>query len=146
MTDVDSLLNTQAEPLVYIGLRSRILSRYFYSSCDPQKDEPALRRLGLGWDTSTRPAAAISRMASPLIRASLTQPGTMILPIEPKYLEPGDKWKDVYTELEKHGRRYLPTVARAREGEVGVGGFLPGGGNTFYTAHFDRACDDIVAH
>lgn len=57
-------------------------------------------------------------------------------------LGPGAQWKDVYAELEKHGR----TVAGAREAECGVGGFLLGGGNTFYTPRYGFACDNVVAY
>ncbi|KAH7308610.1 hypothetical protein B0I35DRAFT_442293 [Stachybotrys elegans] len=58
------------------------------------------------------------------------------------HIEPGSKWKDVYAELGKHER----VVAGAREAEVGVGGFLLGGGNTFYTSHNGLACDNVVAY
>lgn len=57
-------------------------------------------------------------------------------------LGPGTKWKHVYAELEKHGR----VVVGAREAEVGVGGFLLGGGNTFYTPSHGFACDNVVAY
>ncbi|KAI1436365.1 hypothetical protein GGR50DRAFT_693361 [Xylaria sp. CBS 124048] len=55
---------------------------------------------------------------------------------------PGAKWKDVYAELEKHGR----TVAGGREAEVGVGGFLLGGGNTFHSLRRGFGCDNVVAY
>lgn len=55
---------------------------------------------------------------------------------------PGAKWKDVYAELEKYGR----VVVGAREAEVGVGGFLLGGGNTFYTPRYGFACDNVIAY
>ncbi|KAI0506883.1 hypothetical protein F5B22DRAFT_638862 [Xylaria bambusicola] len=54
----------------------------------------------------------------------------------------GAKWKDVYEELEKDGR----VVAGGREAEVGAGGFLLDGGNTFYGLGHDFACDNIVAY
>jgi FAD/FMN-containing dehydrogenase len=58
------------------------------------------------------------------------------------HIQPGSTWKDVYAELGKHGR----VVAGGREAEVGVGGFLLGGGNTFYTSHNGLACDNVVAY
>ncbi|KAI1459601.1 hypothetical protein F4805DRAFT_420912 [Annulohypoxylon moriforme] len=58
------------------------------------------------------------------------------------HLGPGGKWKNVYAELEKYGR----TVAGGREAEVGVGGFLLGGGNNFYTALYGWACDNVLAY
>lgn len=57
-------------------------------------------------------------------------------------LGPGAKWKDVFAELEKHGR----TVVGAREAECGVGGFLLGGGNTYHTSSYGFACDNVVAY
>lgn len=57
-------------------------------------------------------------------------------------LGPGAKWKDVYAELEKHGR----TVVGASESECGVGGFLLGGGNTFHTPSYGFVCDNVVAY
>lgn len=57
-------------------------------------------------------------------------------------LGPGAKWKNVYAELEKHGR----TVLGAKEAECGVGGFLLGGGNTFHTPSHGFACDNVVAY
>ncbi|KAK2615942.1 hypothetical protein N8I77_002663 [Diaporthe amygdali] len=55
---------------------------------------------------------------------------------------PAANWKHVYEELEKHGR----IVAGARVADVGVGGFLLGGGNTFYTGRHGFACDNVVAY
>ncbi|KAI0378557.1 hypothetical protein F5Y04DRAFT_261693 [Hypomontagnella monticulosa] len=55
---------------------------------------------------------------------------------------PGAKWKHIYEEFEKHGR----VVAGGREAEVGAGGFLLGGGNTFYSARYGFACDNVLAY
>lgn len=55
---------------------------------------------------------------------------------------PGCRWKEVYAELDKHGR----TVAGGREGNVGVAGLLLGGGNTLFTARRGFACDNVVAY
>ncbi|KAI1759337.1 hypothetical protein GGR53DRAFT_513877 [Hypoxylon sp. FL1150] len=55
---------------------------------------------------------------------------------------PGVRWKHVYHELEKYDR----IVAGGREGETGVGGFLLGGGNTWFTAHKGFACDNVVSY
>lgn len=54
---------------------------------------------------------------------------------------PGARWKDVYAELNRHGRM----VAGGREGNVGVGGLILGGGNTFLTAREGFACDTVIA-
>lgn len=43
---------------------------------------------------------------------------------------PGAKWKNVYANLLADGN---VTVTGGRDGDVGVGGFLLGGGNSYYT-------------
>ncbi|KAJ5573169.1 FAD binding domain-containing protein [Penicillium hetheringtonii] len=52
---------------------------------------------------------------------------------------PGLKWMDVYAKLEQ----YDVLVAGGRDGDVGVGGFLLGGGSTFYMGTQGFGCDDI---
>ncbi|KAI0134335.1 hypothetical protein BJ170DRAFT_716808 [Xylariales sp. AK1849] len=54
-------------------------------------------------------------------------------------IEPGGRWKDVYADLEKQG----VTVADGRDGSVGVGGFLLGGGNLFFSGRVGF-CDSVV--
>ena len=60
---------------------------------------------------------------------------------EQAHIGPGARWKEVYERLDGHGR----TVAGGRNAEVGVGGLLLGGGNTWYTPRVGFACDDVVA-
>ncbi|KAK7755544.1 hypothetical protein SLS62_002478 [Diatrype stigma] len=55
-------------------------------------------------------------------------------------IEPGGRWTDVYSEVERNG----VMVAGGREGLVGVGGLLTGGGKTFYTCRYGFACDQVV--
>ena len=55
---------------------------------------------------------------------------------------PGTRWKEVYDELRKTGR----VVAGGRNGKVGVGGLLLGGGKTFFTGRRGFACDDVVSY
>ncbi|PWY90671.1 FAD-binding domain-containing protein [Aspergillus heteromorphus CBS 117.55] len=52
---------------------------------------------------------------------------------------PGARWESVYTALDPYG----VTVPGGRSGKVGVGGFLLGGGNSFYTARVGFACDNV---
>ncbi|KAH6628164.1 hypothetical protein F5144DRAFT_578139 [Chaetomium tenue] len=54
----------------------------------------------------------------------------------------GCLWQDVYDELHKYGR----AVSGAREGDVGVGGLLLGGGVTFFTSRHGFACDNVLAY
>ncbi|KAK9413970.1 hypothetical protein SUNI508_11422 [Seiridium unicorne] len=55
---------------------------------------------------------------------------------------PGARWRDVYAELRNHDL----VVAGGREGNVGVGGLLLGGGLTFFTGRHGFACDNVVAY
>lgn len=55
---------------------------------------------------------------------------------------PGARWKEVYDELKKTGR----VVAGGRNGKVGVGGLLLGGGKTFFTGRRGFACDDVISY
>ncbi|GKT52211.1 FAD-dependent monooxygenase yanF [Colletotrichum spaethianum] len=52
----------------------------------------------------------------------------------------GARWGDVYAELEKSG----VSVTGGREGAVGVGGLLLGGGVSWHTARTGFACDNVV--
>ncbi|KAK6810561.1 hypothetical protein RU639_013628 [Aspergillus parasiticus] len=54
-------------------------------------------------------------------------------------VSPGSHWEDVYAELHKHG----VVVTGGRDGDVGVGGFLLGGGSTYYMAQTGFGCDSI---
>ncbi|KAI1131761.1 hypothetical protein F5Y10DRAFT_275322 [Nemania abortiva] len=53
---------------------------------------------------------------------------------------PGALWKDVYAKLDQVGRM----VAGGREGNVGVGGLILGGGYSFLTARKGFACDTVI--
>ncbi|CAH0045751.1 unnamed protein product [Clonostachys solani] len=55
-------------------------------------------------------------------------------------IQPGGRWQDVYDVLTPHGI----TVAGGRAGSVGVGGFLSGGGISFFAASHGWACDTIA--
>ncbi|PVH97255.1 FAD-binding domain-containing protein [Periconia macrospinosa] len=55
---------------------------------------------------------------------------------------PGARWKEVYAELETHGR----VVAGGRNGKVGVGGLLLGGGMSFFTGSRGLACEDVLSY
>ncbi|KAK8066073.1 hypothetical protein PG997_012820 [Apiospora hydei] len=55
-------------------------------------------------------------------------------------IQGGSLWKDVYSTLEPYG----VTVPGGRTSTVGVGGFILGGGNNFYSGHVGFACDNVV--
>ncbi|KAG8166973.1 hypothetical protein KVR01_002662 [Diaporthe batatas] len=61
---------------------------------------------------------------------------------ETAFLGPGAKWQNVYDELENHGR----FIGGARVGNLGVGGFLLGGGLSYYSGHCGFACDQIAGY
>lgn len=54
-------------------------------------------------------------------------------------IQPGARWKNVYADLLKQG----VTATGGRDGDVGVGGFFLGGGNTFFMGRRGFACDSI---
>lgn len=55
-------------------------------------------------------------------------------------IEPGPNWATVFKTLEGLGAM----VAGGRDGGVGVGGFLTGGGNSYYTGMQGFGCDSVV--
>lgn len=56
-------------------------------------------------------------------------------------LEPGARWEDVNRNL---GEKFDVSVAGGRNGDVGVGGFLLGGGNSYYTGRVGFGCDTVI--
>jgi len=70
-----------------------------------------------------------------LMKASTYNPQTTIASVQP-----GPRWADVYTSLESQGA----IVAGGRDGDVGIGGFLTGGGNSYYTGRLGFGCDSVV--
>ncbi|KAK8022526.1 hypothetical protein PG993_013293 [Apiospora rasikravindrae] len=57
-------------------------------------------------------------------------------------VQPGAKWNDVYPVVEKEGRM----VTGGRVGDVGVGGYLTGGGLSFHNCRTGLACDTVVRY
>lgn len=55
---------------------------------------------------------------------------------------PGGKWMDVYRKLLENGN---VSVVGGRDGDVGVGGYLTGGGIAYYSPRFGFACDNICS-
>ncbi|KAI1129935.1 FAD-binding domain-containing protein [Nemania abortiva] len=53
---------------------------------------------------------------------------------------PGGQWQYVYADLIEYGI----TAAGGRDGDVGVGGFLLGGGNSYYSGRTGFGCDSVV--
>ncbi|KAI1804338.1 hypothetical protein F4811DRAFT_561903 [Daldinia bambusicola] len=54
-------------------------------------------------------------------------------------VQPGGRWRNVYADLQEAG----VVVTGGRDGDVGVGGFLLGGGNSFYTGRTGFGCDTV---
>lgn len=164
------VLSQQAKPLVAAGLRSRILLptdadytvRIDSYWCNNAKLKPACIIQPHSTDEVAKAVAALTRARQRFaVRAgghnnstgsnNITDGVTVDLGMlnstqydpdtQTARIGPGSKWKHVYEELEKYGR----VVAGAREAEVGVGGFLLGGGNTFYTPRYGFGCDNVVA-
>lgn len=55
-------------------------------------------------------------------------------------LQPGSRWGDVYQKLLSHS----VCVTGGRDGNVGIGGFLTGGGNSYYAGVHGLACDTVA--
>lgn len=55
-------------------------------------------------------------------------------------LQPGSRWEYVYDDLEKEG----VVVPGGRDGGVGVGGLLLGGGTSFFSGRVGFGCDSVV--
>ncbi|KAF1993844.1 Glucooligosaccharide oxidase [Amniculicola lignicola CBS 123094] len=55
-------------------------------------------------------------------------------------IQPGPRWGDVYGDLLKH----RVCVPGGRDGNVGIGGFLTGGGNSYYAGLHGLACDSVA--
>lgn len=55
---------------------------------------------------------------------------------------PGGKWMNVYRQLLENGN---VAVVGGRDGDVGVGGFLTGGGIAYYTPKLGFACDNVCS-
>lgn len=55
-------------------------------------------------------------------------------------IQPGGRWKNVYADLDTYG----VTVTGGRDGGVGVGGFLLGGGVSFFSGREGFGCDSVL--
>ncbi|KAI1361239.1 FAD binding domain-containing protein [Xylaria arbuscula] len=55
-------------------------------------------------------------------------------------IQPGSRWKPVFEILAEHG----VAVTGGRDSDVGAGGFVLGGGNSFWSASHGWACDNVV--
>ncbi len=55
-------------------------------------------------------------------------------------IQPGCRWKPVYETLAEYG----VAVTGGRDSDVGAGGFILGGGNSFWSASHGWACDNVV--
>ncbi|KAM0284018.1 hypothetical protein ACHAQH_002213 [Verticillium albo-atrum] len=55
-------------------------------------------------------------------------------------IQPASRWADAFLTLGESG----VAVPGGRDGNVGIGGFLTGGGNSFYTALYGFGCDSVV--
>ncbi|KAH7064196.1 hypothetical protein BKA63DRAFT_526004 [Paraphoma chrysanthemicola] len=55
-------------------------------------------------------------------------------------IQPGSRWGDVYKKLLDHS----VCVTGGRDGNVGIGGFLTGGGISYYAGLYGLACDTVA--
>ncbi|KAI1454927.1 FAD binding domain-containing protein [Annulohypoxylon moriforme] len=94
----------------------------------------AIRSGGHGWPGSNNIANGVT-IDLTMMNSSSYDKETNLAKIQP-----GGRWADVYTELYKYG----VTVTGGRDGDVGVGGFLLGGGNSFFSGRMGFGCDSVV--
>lgn len=94
----------------------------------------AIRSGGHGSDNSNNIATGVT--------IDLTQLNATTYDVETNIasIGTGARWLSVYEELAKDG----VTVAGGRQGIVGVGGLLLGGGISWYTGRRGFACDNVV--
>ncbi|KAI1741698.1 FAD binding domain-containing protein [Xylaria scruposa] len=55
-------------------------------------------------------------------------------------IQPGSRWKQVFETLAEYG----VVVTGGRDSDVGAGGFILGGGNSFWSASYGWACDSVI--
>jgi FAD/FMN-containing dehydrogenase len=55
-------------------------------------------------------------------------------------IDTGGRWRDVYATLDEHG----VAATGGRDGDVGVGGFLLGGGISYFSGLTGFGCDSVV--
>ncbi|KAJ2892457.1 hypothetical protein MKZ38_009847 [Zalerion maritima] len=70
-----------------------------------------------------------------LMNATTYDPATGVVS-----LQPAPRWGDVFETLEGYG----VAVSGGRDANVGVGGFLVGGGNSYYSGRHGFGCDGVV--
>ncbi|GAP91461.1 putative FAD binding domain-containing protein [Rosellinia necatrix] len=90
-----------------------------------------------GGHSSTGASSTVNGVTIDLSRLNSTSynPETNIASIGP-----GGRWQYVYADLVKYGI----TVPGGRDGDVGVGGFLLGGGNSYYSGRAGFGCDSVI--
>ncbi|KAI0535063.1 FAD-binding domain-containing protein [Xylaria digitata] len=90
-----------------------------------------------GGHSSTGSSSTVNGVTIDLSRLNATSydPETNVASIGP-----GGKWQYVYKELIEYG----VTAVGGRDGDVGVGGFLLGGGNSYYSGRHGFGCDSVV--
>lgn len=90
-----------------------------------------------GGHSSTGSSSTVNGVTIDLSRLNSTSynPDTNIASVGP-----GGRWQYVYAELVSYGI----AVTGGRDGDVGVGGFLLGGGNSYYSGRTGFGCDSVV--
>ncbi|KAI0905186.1 FAD-binding domain-containing protein [Ustulina deusta] len=90
-----------------------------------------------GGHSSTGSSSTVNGVTIDLSRLNSTtyNPDTNIASIGP-----GGRWQYVYKDLIKYG----VTAVGGRDGDVGVGGFLLGGGNSYYSGRQGFGCDSVI--
>ncbi|KAI0887607.1 FAD binding domain-containing protein [Annulohypoxylon maeteangense] len=94
----------------------------------------AIRSGGHGWPGSNNIADGVTIDLTMMNSSSYDKQANLAK------IQPGGRWGNVYTDLLKDG----VTATGGRDGDVGVGGFLLGGGNSFFSGRMGFGCDSVV--
>ncbi|KAL2862588.1 FAD-binding oxidoreductase [Aspergillus lucknowensis] len=133
-------VNAQLEPTCIVQPRSAEDVSIAVKTLTKPDAGPCLFAVRSGGHTTSVGAANISPGVT--IDLSLMNATTYDAEKGTAYIQPGSRWAGVFETL-------LPlnvTVPGGRTAPVGVGGFLTGGGNSFYAARVGLSCDNIQSY
>ncbi|KAL3461183.1 hypothetical protein BJX64DRAFT_300202 [Aspergillus heterothallicus] len=133
-------VNAQLEPTCIIQPLSAEDVSVAVMTLTRSDEGPCLFAVRSGGHTTSVGAANISPGVT--IDLSLLNATTYDSETGTAFIQPGSRWAGVFETL-------LPlnvTVPGGRTAPVGVGGFLTGGGNSFYAARVGLSCDNIQSY
>ncbi|MCJ1307058.1 hypothetical protein MMC25_000704 [Agyrium rufum] len=88
----------------------------------------------MGWAGAANIQGGVTIDMSNINQISVSQDHTLTS------IGPGARWGDLYTQLDAMGL----SVVGGRVSDVGVGGLIVGGGNSFFAPRYGFACDNVL--